>query len=804
MPTAAGTSTFTAQVADAESPPQVATEHLSITVVTPLILGTSSLLNAVQNVPYAATLAASGGTAPYTWSVTAGALPPGLTLSATGAIAGTPTAAGASTFTLQVADAESTPQKATAQVSITVVVPLNITTTSLPNGTVNTAYLANLAATGGVTPYSWMITSGALPPGLTLSATGEIAGTANTAGTFAFAVDAADTELPAQNATAQLSITIDTRLSIATTSLLSGTLNAPYAQTLTATGGAAPYTWSLASGSLPSGLSLSATGGISGAPTASGTFSFTVRVSDAESPAQTATQPLSIIVSAVSPVTTQHYDNSRTGQNVNETVLSPSTVSSGQFGKLFSVAVDGKLYAQPLYVPNVNVPGRGIHNVLFVATEHDSVYALDADSNTGGDSTPLWQVSFIDPTHGVTPFSSGDVSCDTIGPEIGITSTPVIDPVTGTLYVLANTKENGSFFQRLHALDITTGAAKSAPAIIVASYPGTGGGSSGGEISFDPLRNNNRSGLLLAKGEVYVAWASYCDYGTFQGWTMAYDATTLQQKAVWATTPNGIFGGIWMGGAGVAADVAGKVFLATGNGTFDTSGTPVDFGDSIVRLELSGNQLAVADSFTPYDQGNLSDGDLDVASGGVLLLPDQPGNHVHELVQAGKEGSIYLVDRDHMGGFQNGSNSQIVQNITNQIGGIFGMPAYWNNNVYFGGVRDNLKAFSVTNGLLSSTPTSESPTNFGYPGPTPVISSNGTHAGIVWALQESTRLDNGNAVLRAYDATNLNIEFYDTAQNDDRDNPGPVVYFAVPTVINGKVYVGAANQVSVYGLLQQH
>jgi Chitobiase/beta-hexosaminidase C-terminal domain/Legume lectin domain/Bacterial lectin len=510
-------------------------------------------------------------------------------------------------------------------------------------------------------------------------------------------------------------------------------------------------------------------------------------------------------ISAQVSVTTQHNDNSRSGQNINETILTRSSVSSGQFGKLFSVSVDGYVYAQPLYVPNLTIPGKGVHNVLFIATEHDSVYALDADSNTRRNSTPLWHASFINPAHGITTISDQDLlGCGAIAPEVGITSTPVIDISTNTIYVLAETKENGQFFHRLHALDITTGAEKlGGPATIQATYPGTGDGGSGGIITFDPVQHLNRPGLLLNSGSIYIVWSSNCDTDPYHGWVMAYNKTTLAQQGVWVTTPNGRRGGIWMSGAGVAADAAGNVYVPTGNGTFETSGSPTDFGDSIVKLALSGNTLNLIDYFTPYDEGNLDEGDVDVASGGALLLPDQPGNYPHELVEAGKEGSIYVVNRDNMGHFNANNNSQIIQNITGQIRGLFSVPAYWNNYLYFGGANDNVKAFALNNGALSSSPTSESLSGMGWPGATPSVSANGTSNGIVWILQTAAALNDGYEVLYAYDATNLGNQLYASTDNEPRDNPGAVVKFAVPTIANGKVYVGAVQQVSVYGLLGQ-
>ncbi len=803
MPSSGGVSSFTLRVADAETMPQSATAALIITILSPLSSTTTALPDGFANQAYSATLTATGGVAPYGWTVVSGSLPAGLSLSAAGAITGMPTLVGTSAFTLQVTDSAAAPQTATAQSSIRISLPLSVTP-GLTSGIVNVPYSGQLAASGGVAPYSWSLVSGDLPSGLSLNAAGAITGTPTSPGTSNFTVKASDAESPAQQSTAQLSITIVAGLTITTNSLAVGTANVVYVDDLTAIAGIKPYTWSLASGALPPGLSLSAAGVISGVPAGSGTFTFTLQVMDSGLPVQRATAQLSIAIITSMQVTTQHDDSMRTGQDPVETILTPSNVNTGQFGKLFSQTVDGNVYAQPLYLANVNIPGKGTHNVIYAATEHDSVYAVDADSNSGQNANPLWQASFIDPAHGVTPVSPTDLDCDNIAPEIGITSTPVIDTATGTIYVLAKTKESGVFVQRLHALDIATGTEKfGGPTLIQASYPGNALDGSGGMLSFDPLTNNNRAGLLLRNGNVYVAWASHCDVPPYHGWVIAYDKTTLQQTAAWVPTPNGALGGIWMAGTGLSADLAGDLFVPIANGTFDTTGTPFDFGDSIVRLRQNGSQLAVQDYFTPYDQGSLESGDLDVGSGGALLLPDQSGSHVHELVQAGKGGELYVVDRDQMGHYSSVDNSQIVQDITGQIGIMLEAPAYWNHNVYLcSGTFYSLQAYSLTDGLLSTSPTSHSPTYLGFC--TPVISSNGDNSGIVWALQNTHGYNGDHEILHAYDATNLANELYNSKQNQDRDDPGLLVKFAVPTVANGKVYVGSATQVSVYGLLDQH
>ncbi len=507
-------------------------------------------------------------------------------------------------------------------------------------------------------------------------------------------------------------------------------------------------------------------------------------------------------------VTTSRNDNARDGQNLSETVLTPDNVNVNTFGKLFSHFVDGYIYAQPLYMPNVAIPGLGTHNVVFVATEHDSVYAFDADSKKGLNSGPLWRAVLIDPKHGITSVSSGDVSCGDLVPEIGITSTPVIDPVAGTIYVVAKTKEHGKFFQRLHALDITTGQERAgSPVEIKARVKGTGDGNNNGWVSFDPLREAQRPGLLLQNGAIYIGWASHCDIGPYHGWVMSYDASTLQQTGVWISTPNGGLGGLWQSGTGLASDDTGRIFFATGNGTYDGKKGGDDFSDTVVALgQLVGHHLPLSDWFTPYNQETLSGEDADVGSGGVLLLPDQGmgAPHQHLLIQVGKTGDIYLINRDHMGHYNIKNNHEIVQDLENAVGGLWATPGWWNNNVYFGGVYDSLRQFTFdpSTGLLSTSAEYTSPTYFNFPGPTPSISANGSSDGILWALQ-TDNYGSGSSILHAYDATNVSTELYNTSQNDSRDDPGGAVKFTVPTVANGKVYVGAVKRITVYGLLKQ-
>jgi hypothetical protein len=502
-------------------------------------------------------------------------------------------------------------------------------------------------------------------------------------------------------------------------------------------------------------------------------------------------------------VLTGHNDNARTGQNTNETVLTPANVNATGFGKIFNYAVDGYVYAQPLVVTNVTIPGQGVHNVLYVATEHDSVYAFDADTNTA----PLWQVSFINPAAGVTTVASGDVSCGDLVPEIGVTSTPVIDAADGTIYVEAKTKEVTNsvtvYVHRLHALDLTSGAEKfGGPAVIQASVPGTGDGNDGlGHVPFDALRHMNRAALLLNNGVVYLGSASHCDNGPYHGWLLGYGAQTLTRSNVFNTTPNGGLGGIWQAGGGPAADPAGNIYFITGNGTFDGA-TNQDYGDTFLKLSTT-NGLNVADFFTPYNQAALSAADLDLGSGGAVLLPDEAGGtttNLHLLVGAGKEGTIYLVRRDNLGHFQSGSDSQIKQSVISAIGGSFDTPAYFNKTLYYLGSGDVLKAFRISGGTITTTPISQSSTSYGFPGATPSISANGTNNAIVWAIQSDAYASSGPAVLHAYNATNVALELYTSSSSGTRDVPGGAVKFAVPTVANGKVYVGAQYVLAVYGL----
>jgi hypothetical protein len=530
----------------------------------------------------------------------------------------------------------------------------------------------------------------------------------------------------------------------------------------------------------------------------------------ARPPARTQSMTLQAMAAAgLAVVGTYHNDNARTGQNTVEAILTPDNVNPARFGKLYSFPVDGYVYAQPLFMPQVAIPGNGIHNVLIVATQHDSVYAFDADSPT---PEPLWRVNFLDPDAGVTTLGPNDVNASDILPEIGITGTPVIDVAGNTIYVVAATKENGAFYHRLHALDITSGAEKfGGPRIIQASYPGRAQDGTDGVVAFSSHFQLQRAALLLSKGKVYVAFASNADSGLYHGWVVAYDAITMRQVGAWVSTPNGYQGGIWMSGCGISADAAGDLYLSIANGPFDAYGQQpgVNFSDSIVKLRSAKAGLTLVDYFTPFSQEKLAADDLDLGSSGVVVLPDQPGPYSHLAVTTGKNGHIYLLDRDNLGGYnwENSGNPQIVQEIRGQLKQQMGTPAYWNGRLYFGaGIspdKDSIKAFAVRDGTLSPTPVSQTSAIYRLTRSTVSISANGNANGIVWAVDTDAyyAARQGAAVLHAYDARNLARELYNSNQRFARDNPGQAAKFTVPTIADGKVFVPTADQVSVYGLL---
>jgi hypothetical protein len=499
-------------------------------------------------------------------------------------------------------------------------------------------------------------------------------------------------------------------------------------------------------------------------------------------------------------VTTAQYDNARTSADTKETKLTPRSVSPASFGKVASINVDGDVYAQVLYLPSVAVRGRGAHPVVFVATEHNSVYAFDAEKA----GEPLWHVDLSSVASGAEPVSARDVRCPFIRPEVGITATPVIDTATNTIFVLARTKEGGRFAQRLHALDVRSGEPKHSAVEITATARGTGAGSGNGAVAFDPLRENPRAALLLVNGRVILSWASSCDVGPYHGWVMAYDARTLQQVAVLNTTPDGAEGGIWQGDAGLAADEQGRIYTITGNGTFDASSAAGrDFGDTVLQLTLQQDRFDVSDFFTPFNQLRLQQRDGDLGSGGPLLIPEQSGSHRRLLFFGGKGGGVYLLDRDRLGHFNPEGGRSALQ--TMQASGmVMGASAYWNGRVYSLWSEDVVRAFDVVGDRLTLRATSGSGHRFQDPGATPTVSANGRTDGIVWLIESKTW--NGAdrpAVLHAYDAVDLR-ELYSSEMNAGRDRAAMTVRFAIPTVAAGRVYVGTKGQIDVYGILGEH
>jgi hypothetical protein len=505
-----------------------------------------------------------------------------------------------------------------------------------------------------------------------------------------------------------------------------------------------------------------------------------------------------VCAASAQDVLTYHNNNARTGLYSAETILTPSNVNSASFGKLFTLSADGLVDAQPLYLSAVNISGV-THNVLIVATEHDSVYAFDADSGAG-----IWHISTL--KSGET--TSDDRGCSQVTPEIGISSTPVIfRPKTGNpvIYVVAMSKDaSGDYHQRLHALNATNGAELyKGPVEISAKYPGTGDNSSGGYVIFDPAQYKERAGLIQIGHTIYLAWASHCDIRPYTGWIMGYNVTTLAQTTVLNLTPNGNEGAIWGSGAGMAADATGNIILLDANGDFDSalnsSNFPADgdYGNAFLKLSTSSG-LAVADYFEMDSESYENGHDVDLGSGGTLLVtPKDTSGKVWDLaVGAGKDSNLYVVDRTNMGKFNSGKNA-IYQELAGALpGGIWSMPAAYNAHIYYGPVGSPILSFEFQNAKLLTSPVAQTPTSFEYPGATPSVSANASKNGIVWAAENTNP-----AVLHAYNATNL-LEIYNTNQaSKNRDQFGAGNKFITPTIAHGKVYVGTTNGVGVFGLL---
>jgi hypothetical protein len=527
-----------------------------------------------------------------------------------------------------------------------------------------------------------------------------------------------------------------------------------------------------------------------------------IQVTVSNSAGSTTSSMVTLTVTSTPPppssanVLTYHNDVGRTGQNLNETILTHSNVNSTNFGKKAFLTTDGLVDAEPLYVSNLQI-GGATHNVVFVVTEHNSVYAFDADT-----FTQLWKVSMTPSGETSSDAVSG---CGQVTPEIGITSTPVIDlkaGSNGTIYLVAMTKNGSTYFQRLHALDLTTGADLAGSSVTIqATFP-----NNGGTTTFAPKQYKERSALLLLNGVIYTSWASHCDIGPYTGWVMGYSQSSLQQTSAIDITPNGSLAAIWMAGAGPAADSTGNIYFLAGNGTFDdtlnSSGFPEngDYGNGFIKLSTTGNKLAVADYFNMFNTDLESGSDTDLGSGGAMVLPDlqdSAQNTWHLAVGAGKDSNMYIVNRDMMGKFNVQNDNAIYQQLSGALpGGVWAMPAYFNGTIYYGSVGAPLKAFPITNAKVAASASSSSSASFGYPGSTPSVSANGTSNGIVWTVQNG-----GTAVLHAYDAGNLGTELYNSNQAANSRDHFAGNKFITPMIANGKVFVGTPTGVVVFGEL---
>ena len=509
-------------------------------------------------------------------------------------------------------------------------------------------------------------------------------------------------------------------------------------------------------------------------PSSSGSHTVTARSTGDTTVSASAT----VYITDLGGVYTYHNNLARDGVNTKEYALNTSNVNGNTFGKQFACAIDGQAYAQPLWVANVSI-GGGTHNVIIAATQHDTVYAFDADASP---CQTYWSQSLLNP--GETWVKGSDIGTEDITPDVGIVGTPVIDSSSKTIYLVSKSKSNGNFHQRLHALNISDGTEKLGGPVEI-SFSAYG-------HTFDALRQNQRCGLALVNGVVYIAYASHGDNPTYYGWVVGYSASNLSQVNVYNADPDSGYGGIWMSGGAPASD-GSNLYVITGNGKFNGTN---EFGDSFLKLS-TGNGLSLASWFTPYNESNLSGGDQDVGAGGAAILVDQPSGPVpHLVIGGGKEGLLYLLNRDNLGGFNANDNSGSVQTFSVN-NGIYATPAFWQNTLYLAPTTDHLKAYSFNtgSGTFDKNSSSQSPGSFGFPGATPVISSQGSSNGIVWAIERS---GSGVAVLHAYDATNVGNELWNSGTG--KDKAGQPVKFAVPTVANGKVYVGTGGEISVYGL----
>jgi uncharacterized protein (TIGR03437 family) len=485
-------------------------------------------------------------------------------------------------------------------------------------------------------------------------------------------------------------------------------------------------------------------------------------------------------LAAQTSVVTGHNDNGRTGRYQSETLLSPAALKSGIFAKRRVLAVDGLIYGQPLYLSRVSVPGQGLRNVVFAATSHDSLYAFDADDESAT-GKPLWKVSFLDPAAAATPVSQDDVGCSVM-PELGIGATPVLDPASGTIYVIAFTKEQGSrYVYRLHALDVATGAERAGSPVQI-EPPG-----------FLPVRHKQRTALLLANGNVYSSWSGHCDVGAYHGWVMAHDATSLKLNGFFNATPDDSGASFWNGGAGPASDADGNIFVVSANADMDGNHFAARYDESV--LKLGPVNLALGDQFTPFNKLTLDQLDLDLGSSGALLLPDEAGSsaHPHLLYTSGKEGRMHLLDRDALGGTQNGSDAGALTSLTAlNFHETFGVAAYFNNALYIGPQKAPLYKFPLAGAVLGFAPTAQTLDSNGIWGATPSISADGANNGIVWVIT-----GNVGGTLAAYDASDLSLLYSSSALTADA--LGGYAEFSVPTIADGKVFAAAGADLAIFG-----
>jgi hypothetical protein len=680
--------------------------------------------------------------------------------------------------------------------------PLSISTTALPSGQVGKAYTATLKASGGMAPLSWALTAGTLPAGLALNAAGMISGTPTaTAAALSLTFTVSDSASPMHQMSTSLPLTVSSAATgSSSVAITPARASLTVTQPLTLAATTSDHTsvsWTSSGGSLSSASSASGVGVTFTAPAVAGVY--TITATSGAGSGQSAS--ITVGVTDLAGVYTYHNDLARDGTNTHEFALTPANVKTASFGKLFSCTVDGAVFAQPLWVANLSIAGKR-HNVILVATAHDSLYAFDADVSP---CTQLWQVSLIDASHGAFANESS-VPAGTTGyfvgkgqgsmaPEVGVTGTPVIDPASGVLYVVSKsmTPNGAAFFQRLHAIDITTGHEKAgSPAKLAGSYPGTGSG--GTSVTYDPQQQLQRASLALVSGLIYICWSSHEDLSPWYGWIMgySYNGTMFAQTAIFNASPNYTYGaGVWMGGGAPAADANGNLYVLTGNGLFDatsTSGSTNDYGDSFLQLSKT---LQVTSSFTPSNQADDFANDVDFGSGGAAMVVNLSTASL--VVGGGKDGQLYVLNGGNLGGSGDANAAQHFY-----VGaGIYSTAAFWNNTLYLAPNNQPLQAyaFSTSTSRFNIGATSQSPTAFGGVGSTPSVSASGASSnGIVWVidgknycLAESAGC--GPAVLRAYDATSLSSELWNSSLAS-ADSAGNAVKFTVPTVANGKVYVG--------------